>query len=64
MCDLPLMAAHFFYYAGWPDKLDYAFPGRKVRPLGVAGQIVPWNFPLLWRPGSSRRGWPVETLVC
>ena len=45
--DLPLMAAHFFYYAGWADKLDYAFPGRKVRPLGVAGQIVPWNFPLL-----------------
>ena len=45
--DLPLVAAHFFYYAGWADKLDYAFPGRKVRPLGVAGQIVPWNFPLL-----------------
>jgi aldehyde dehydrogenase (NAD+) len=45
--DLPLAAAHFFYYAGWADKLDYAFPGRKVRPLGVAGQIIPWNFPLL-----------------
>ena len=45
--DLPLVAAHFFYYAGWADKLDYAFPGRKVRPLGVAGQIIPWNFPLL-----------------
>ena len=45
--DIPLAAAHFFYYAGWADKLDYAFPGRKVRPLGVAGQIVPWNFPLL-----------------
>src|SRR5213082_3317324 len=45
--DLPLVAAHFFYYACWADKLDYAFPGRKVRPLGVAGQIVPWNFPLL-----------------
>ncbi|MGI9115834.1 MAG: aldehyde dehydrogenase family protein [Chthoniobacterales bacterium] len=45
--DLPLVAAHFFYYAGWADKLDYAFPGRKPRPLGVAGQIVPWNFPLL-----------------
>src|SRR5437762_13485598 len=45
--DLPLVAAHFFYYAGWADKLDYAFPGRKVRPLGVSGQIVPWNFPLL-----------------
>ncbi len=45
--DLPLVAAHFFYYAGWADKLPYAFPGRTVRPLGVAGQIVPWNFPLL-----------------
>jgi aldehyde dehydrogenase (NAD+) len=45
--DLPLVAAHFFYYAGWADKLDYAFPGQKVRPLGVAGQIIPWNFPLL-----------------
>ncbi len=45
--DLPLVAAHFFYYAGWADKLAYAFPGRKPRPLGVAGQIIPWNFPLL-----------------
>jgi aldehyde dehydrogenase (NAD+) len=45
--DLPLVAAHFFYYAGWADKLDYAFPNRRVRPLGVAGQIIPWNFPLL-----------------
>lgn len=45
--DIPLAAGHFFYYAGWADKLDYAFPGRKVRPLGVAGQIIPWNFPLL-----------------
>src|SRR5207248_9283287 len=45
--DLPLVAAHFFYYAGWADKLNYAFPGRKPRPLGVAGQIIPWNFPLL-----------------
>jgi aldehyde dehydrogenase (NAD+) len=45
--DLPLVAAHFFYYAGWADKLDYAFPGRAARPLGVAGQIIPWNFPLL-----------------
>ncbi len=45
--DIPLAAAHFFYYAGWADKLEYAFPGRKVRPLGVAGQIIPWNFPLL-----------------
>ncbi len=45
--DIPLAAAHFFYYAGWADKLEYAFPGRKARPLGVAGQIIPWNFPLL-----------------
>ncbi len=45
--DIPLAAAHFFYYAGWADKLEYAFPNRKPRPLGVAGQIVPWNFPLL-----------------
>ncbi|MFL6528216.1 MAG: aldehyde dehydrogenase family protein [Chthoniobacterales bacterium] len=45
--DLPLVAAHFFYYAGWADKLDYAFPGRRAEPLGVAGQIIPWNFPLL-----------------
>jgi len=45
--DLPLSAAHFFYYAGWADKLEYAFPSRKPRPVGVAGQIIPWNFPLL-----------------
>ena len=45
--DIPLAAAHFFYYAGWADKLDYAFPGRKAQALGVAGQIIPWNFPLL-----------------
>src|SRR5438876_393555 len=45
--DLPLAAAHFFYYAGWADKLDYAFPNRTARPLGVAGQVIPWNFPLL-----------------
>ncbi|OGQ04975.1 MAG: betaine-aldehyde dehydrogenase [Deltaproteobacteria bacterium RIFCSPLOWO2_12_FULL_44_12] len=45
--DIPLAVAHFFYYAGWADKLDYAFPGRKTRPLGVAGQVIPWNFPLL-----------------
>ncbi|MES2568989.1 MAG: aldehyde dehydrogenase family protein, partial [Verrucomicrobiota bacterium] len=45
--DLPQVAAHFFYYAGWADKLDYAFPGRRTRPVGVCGQIVPWNFPLL-----------------
>lgn len=45
--DIPLAAAHFFYYAGWADKLDYAFPGRRVSSIGVAGQIIPWNFPLL-----------------
>ncbi|MEQ1565212.1 MAG: aldehyde dehydrogenase family protein [Myxococcota bacterium] len=45
--DVPLAAAHFFYYAGWADKLEYAVPGRAVRSLGVAGQVIPWNFPLL-----------------
>ena len=45
--DIPLAAAHFFYYAGWADKLTYAFPGRKPVSLGVAGQVIPWNFPLL-----------------
>ena len=45
--DIPLASAHFFYYAGWADKLDYAFPGADVDSLGVAGQIIPWNFPLL-----------------
>ncbi len=45
--DIPLACNHFFYYAGWADKLDYAFPNRKISPLGVAGQIIPWNFPLL-----------------
>jgi aldehyde dehydrogenase (NAD+) len=45
--DVPLSAAHFFYYAGWADKLEYAFPNRKPKPVGVAGQIIPWNFPLL-----------------
>ncbi|HJL83588.1 MAG TPA: aldehyde dehydrogenase family protein, partial [Acidimicrobiales bacterium] len=45
--DLPLSAAWFFYYAGWADKLEYAFPNRAVAPHGVAGQIVPWNFPLM-----------------
>ena len=59
--DVPLAANHFWYYAGWADKLDYAFPGRVAKPLGVAAQIIPWNFPLLmlawkiaprWRPGT------------
>jgi aldehyde dehydrogenase (NAD+) len=45
--DVPLAAAHFFYYAGWADKLEYAFPNRRPRSLGVAGQVIPWNFPLL-----------------
>ena len=45
--DLPLAAAHFFYHAGWADKLEYAFQGRRAHALGVAGQIIPWNFPLL-----------------
>jgi aldehyde dehydrogenase (NAD+) len=45
--DIPLVAHHFFYHAGWCDKLRYAFPGRDPRPIGVCGQIIPWNFPLL-----------------
>lgn len=45
--DVPVSANHFFYYAGWADKLEYAFPNRHAAPLGVAGQIIPWNFPLL-----------------
>jgi len=45
--DVPTAANHFFYYAGWADKLEYAFPNRATEPLGVAGQIIPWNFPLL-----------------
>jgi len=50
--DIPLVAAYFFYYAGWADKLEYALPHRRgatttPRPLGVAGQVIPWNFPLL-----------------
>lgn len=45
--DIPLAAAYFFYYAGWADKLEYAFPAKKAKPVGVVGQIIPWNFPLL-----------------
>ncbi|HET6243208.1 MAG: aldehyde dehydrogenase family protein [Bacteroidetes bacterium] len=45
--DIPLAANHFFYYAGWADKLEYAFPGKNPKSIGVAGQIIPWNFPLL-----------------
>ena len=54
--DLPLVANHLFHHAGWADKLDYAFPGRRPRPLGVAGQVIPWNFPLLmaaWKLGPA-----------
>jgi aldehyde dehydrogenase (NAD+) len=57
--DLPLAAAHFFYYAGWADKLEYAFPNRRSRPLGVAAQIIPWNFPLLmlaWKVAPALAG--------
>ena len=45
--DIPLAAAHFFYHAGWADKLEYAGFGNKPKPVGVVGQIIPWNFPLL-----------------
>ena len=45
--DIPLVAAHFFYYAGWADKLQYAVPEKKFNSLGVAAQIIPWNFPLM-----------------
>ena len=45
--DVPMAAAHFFYHAGWADKIEYAIPGVEVEPLGVVGQVIPWNFPLL-----------------
>ncbi|HZE08712.1 MAG TPA: aldehyde dehydrogenase family protein, partial [Gemmatimonadaceae bacterium] len=45
--DVPMAAAHFFYHAGWADKIEYAAPGVTVVPLGVVGQVIPWNFPLL-----------------
>src|ERR1700737_2440433 len=45
--DVPLAAAHFFYYGGWADKLEGAVPNRPPRPVGVCGQVIPWNFPLL-----------------
>ncbi|MEY4674068.1 MAG: aldehyde dehydrogenase [Planctomycetota bacterium] len=45
--DVPLAAQHFFHHAGWADKLELAFPGARPRPLGVVGQVIPWNFPLL-----------------
>jgi len=56
--DLPLVAAHFFYHGGWADKLNHAFPGRNPRPLGVAGQIIPWNFPLLMA------AWKIAPAIC
>ena len=57
--DIPLVAAHFHYYAGWADKLEWAFPNRRVAPVGVAGQIIPWNFPLLmlaWKIAPALAG--------
>jgi aldehyde dehydrogenase (NAD+) len=45
--DVPMAAAHFFYHGGWADKLEYAIPGATAQPLGVVGQVIPWNFPLL-----------------
>ena len=57
--DIPLVAAHFFHYAGWADKLDYAGLGKNPQPLGVAGQIIPWNFPLLmlaWKIAPALAG--------
>ncbi len=58
--DVPLAAAHFFYHAGWADKLKYAGAGDNPRPHGVVGQIIPWNFPLLmlaWKVAPSTRNW-------
>jgi aldehyde dehydrogenase (NAD+) len=57
--DVPLASAHFFHYAGWADKLDYAFAGRNPGPIGVTGQIIPWNFPLLmaaWKLAPALAG--------
>ncbi len=54
--DIPLAANHLFYHAGWADKLQYAFPGKRVESLGVVGQIIPWNFPMLmaaWKLGPA-----------
>lgn len=45
--DVPMAAAHFFYHAGWADKLSYAAPGKDIKALGVVGQVIPWNFPIL-----------------
>ncbi|HEX2051019.1 MAG TPA: aldehyde dehydrogenase family protein [Actinomycetota bacterium] len=57
--DVPLAAAHFFYYAGWADKLEYAFAGRRALPVGVCAQVIPWNFPLLmlaWKIAPALAG--------
>jgi aldehyde dehydrogenase (NAD+) len=57
--DIPLVAAHFFYYAGWADKLRHAGFGPDPRPIGVAGQVIPWNFPLLmlaWKIAPALAG--------
>ncbi len=57
--DVPMAAAHFFYHAGWADKLEYVAPGRTVAPLGVVGQVIPWNFPLLmlaWKIAPALAG--------
>ena len=54
--DLPLVAAHFFYYAGWADKLAWAGFGPDPQPVGVAGQVIPWNFPLLDAGVEDRAG--------
>jgi aldehyde dehydrogenase (NAD+) len=59
--DLPLASAHFFYYAGWADKLEYAFPNRKPKPIGVAGQIIPWNFAPALAAGNTVVLKPAET---
>jgi aldehyde dehydrogenase (NAD+) len=57
--DIPLVAAHFFYYAGWADKLPHAGFGANPQPIGVAGQVIPWNFPLLmlaWKIAPALAG--------
>ena len=63
--DVPILAAHFFYYAGWADKLDWAGLGPDPRALGVAGQVIPWNFPLLMLALEDRsRPSPPATPSC
>ncbi len=56
--DVPTCAAHFFYHAGWADKLEYVAPGRRMEPLGVVGQVIPWNFPLLML------SWKIAPALC